>query len=278
MSKTEKIGKPSIKDPETGANIELGQPVLKDEFEKESIEATFPVIKEAFIEFFIKRANEGDNRAALMFAIAELKKEKGDATLALSIIESARGELQFSRNLMESYELESEDTTKNQELEVERQKNFEQDMHYQETSDILFGHDNYVVPARSDLIEWLGETKKLIKKLAKEEEEKLIGAEEDKSAGKRIFRSKLLTDLPAIERFETGRETTRDYREIMSLIESRLLAERDKIGGLLMQYITSPKKEQKNDMAKSLAEIRKMELFFAMSEGERNERIAKKQS
>ena len=45
MSKTEKIGRPSMKEPESGADIEQG-------FDKESIEATFPVIGEALNEFY----------------------------------------------------------------------------------------------------------------------------------------------------------------------------------------------------------------------------------
>src|SRR3989338_10808902 len=124
-------------------------------------------------------------------------------------------------------------------------------------------------------------TKELIKKLAKEEE-KFRGAEEGESIGKRLFRSKLLTDVPAIERFETGRETTRDYREIMDVINSRLLAERERLGVLLLQYGVLQYGEDfktvfYDKMAKTLVGVRQMELFLAMAEGERNERIAKKE-
>ncbi len=288
MPKTEKIGRPSIKDPEGGADTELGQPVFEQEFEKESIEATFPVIKEAIDEFYEKRFSHDkqinrtlqiirDAERTRDFAIEKLKKESGDATLALSIIESARGELQLARDIMESYELESEDASTNQEIETKRQKNFEQDMHYQEATDILFSHDGYDVPIKPDFIEWLGETKELIKKLAKEEKEKFRGAEEGEGIGKRPFRSKLLTDVPAIERFETGQETTRDYREIMDVINSCLLAERDRLGILLLQYANGSKAEIYDKMAKTLVGVRQMELFLAMAEGERNERIAKRQ-
>lgn len=277
-----------MKEPESGADTELGQPVFEQEFEKESIEATFPVVKEALDEFYMKRANRDQQFAfALQImrdaeriydsAIKKLRKEKSDATLSLSIIESVRGELQFERDLMESYELESEDATKNQEIEMERQKNFEQDMHYQEASDTLFSHDEYSVPVKKDLTEWLGETKELIKKLAKEEEEKFRSAEESESIGRRIFRSKLLTDVPAIERFETGRETTRDYREIISVIDSRLLAERGYLGTLLLQYANNSKTEVYDEMAKTIVGVRQIELFLSMAEGERNERIAKRQ-
>ncbi|MDO8574938.1 MAG: hypothetical protein Q7R61_01545 [bacterium] len=288
MSKTEKIGRPSIKDPEGGADTELGQPVFEQEFEKESIEATFPVIKEAIDEFYGRRFSHDkqinrtlqiirDAERTCDFAIEKLKKENGDATLAISIIESARGELQLARDIMESYELESEDASANQEIETEQQKNFEQDMHYQEATDILFSHDGYDVPIKPDFIEWLGETKELIKKLATEEEKKFRGAEEGEGIGKRPFRSKLLTDVPAIERFETGQEVTRDYREIMDVINSRLLAERDRLGTLLLQYANDSKAEIYDEMAKTLVGVRQMELFLAMAEGERNERIAKKQ-
>ena len=175
MSKMEKIGRPSIKDPESGADIELGQPVFEQEFEKESIEATFPVIKEALDEFYRRRASHDQQTAFALqvmrnadqpytFATQELNKEKG-ATVALAIIESAQGEIQYEQDLMESYELESEDTTKNQEVEIKRQKNFEQDLHYQEAADVLFSHYGYNIPTRPDFIEWLGETKEMIKKL-----------------------------------------------------------------------------------------------------------------
>lgn len=288
MSKIEKIGTPSIEDPESGANIELGQPVLENEFEKESIEAIFPIIKEAINKFYEKRSAR-DQQTDLIFQMAndssrmyniateKLKRESGDATLALSIIESARGELQLERELAESYELESEDTAKNREIEIEQQKNFEQDLHYQESSDILFSHYEYGVPTKSDFIEWLGETKNLIRKMAKEEEEKFRNSKEDENIGKRIFRSKLLTDVPAIERFETGRETTRDYREIMDVISSRLLAERNRLGTLIILYATDSQTKLYDEMAETLVKVRQMELFLAMAEGERNERIAKKQ-
>ena len=279
MSKIEKIGRPGIKE-------------FKQEFEKESIEATFPVVKEALSEFYEKYFSRDkqinrtlqiirDAERTCDFAIEILKKEDGDATLALSIIESARGELQYERDLMESHELESEEEVKNQEAEIVWQKNFEKDLHYQEATDILFSHDEYGVPEKPDFIEWLGETKELIKKLAKEEEEKFRGAEEGEGIGKRPFRSKLLTDVPAIERFETGRETTRDYREIMDVINSRLLAERERLGILLLQlgglYENDSKKIFHDEIVETLVGVRQMELFLAMAEGERNERIAKKQ-
>ena len=279
MSKIEKIGRPGIKE-------------FKQEFEKESIEATFPVVKEALSEFYEKYFSRDkqinrtlqiirDAERTCGLAIEILKKEDGDATLALSIIESARGELQYERDLMESHELESEEEVKNQEAEIVWQKNFEKDLHYQEVADILFSHDEYGVPEKPDFIEWLGETKELIKKLAKEEEEKFRGAEEGEGIGKRPFRSKLLTDVPAIERFETGRETTRDYREIMDVINSRLLAERERLGILLLQlgglYENDSKKIFHDEIVETLVGVRQMELFLAMAEGERNERIAKKQ-
>lgn len=277
-----------MKEPESGADIELGQPVFEDEFEKESIEATFPVIKEALDEFYMKRAQYDRDTAFVLqmmhnadrpyaFATQELKKENGNATLALAIIESARGELQYEKSVLESYELESEDSDKNQEMEAGRQKNFEKDQHYQEASDILFSHDEYGVPEKSDFIEWLGKTKELIKKLAKDEEKKFRGVEAEESIGQRVFRSRLLTDVPAIERFETGQKTTRDYREIMDVIQSQLLAERERLGTLLLQYANDPKAEFYDEMAKTLTGVRQMELFFAMAEGERNERIASKQ-
>ncbi|MBI2446550.1 MAG: hypothetical protein HYV51_01875 [Parcubacteria group bacterium] len=288
MSKTEKIGKPSMKDPESGADRELGQPVFDREFEKESIEATFPVVKEAISEFYEKYFSRGkqinrtlqiirDAERTCGIAIEILKKEDGDATLALSIIESARGELQYERDLMESHKLESEEEVKNQEAEIVWQKNFEKDLHYQEASDILFSHDEYGVPEKPDFIEWLGETKESIKKLAKEEEEKFRGAQEGDGIGKRPFRSRLLTDVPAIERFEIGKETTRDYREIMDVLNSRLLAERERLGVLLLQYGENSERVFYDKMAKTLVGVRQMELFLAMAEGERNERIAKKQ-
>src|SRR3989338_437825 len=280
MSKIEKIGRPGIKE-------------FKQEFEKESIEATFPVVKEALSEFYEKYFSRDkqinrtlqiirDAERTCDFAIEILKKEDGDATLALSIIESARGELQYERDLMESHELESEEEVKNQEAEIVWQKNFEKDLHYQEATDILFSHDEYGVPEKPDFIEWLGETKELIKKLAKEEEEKFRGAEEGEGIGKRPFRSKLLTDVPAIERFETGRETTRDYREIMDVVNIRLLTARKRLGVLLLQYGVLQYGEDfktvfYDKMAKTLVGVRQMELFLAMAEGERNERIAKKE-
>ncbi len=288
MSKTEKIGRPEIRDPESGASIELGQPIFEQEFEKESIGETFPVVKEAMREFYDRHFRRGEqiNRTLQIvndaertsdFAIEELKKENGNATLALSIIESARGELQFIRDIMESYELESEDTQKNQKIETERQKNLGQDMHYQKAADILFSHDGYGVPSKPDFIEWLSETKKMIKKLAKEEEEKFRSTEEGEGIGRRPFRSLLLVDIPAIERFETGQETARDYREIMDVINSRLLAERDRLGTLLIQYSNASEASIYDEMAKTLSGVRQMELFLAMAEGERNERIAKRQ-
>lgn len=292
MSKIEKIGKPSIKDSESGANIELGQPVFNNEFEKESVEATFPVIKEALDEFYTRRASH-DKQAAFSLQVMrnaerpytlatwELAKERG-VTLALAIIESARGELQYEISAIESYELESENSVENQNVETKRQKNFEQDLHYQEAADILFNHAEYGAPEKSDFIEWLGKTKELIKKLAKKEEEKLSDAESDEENGgvinNRIFRSRLLTDVPAIERFETGRETTRDYREIMDMINSRLLAEREHLGTLLLQYANDSKAGFYDEMTKTIAEVRQMELFLAIAEGERNERVAKNQS
>lgn len=288
MKRPEKIGKPSIEDPQGGADIELGQPVLKEEFEKESIEATLPVIEEALHEFYNRRAGH-DDRASLAlqtmrnsklpYSLAQKELKKGNgAVIALAILESARGEIQYNQSLIESYELESEDTAKNQALEIRRQKNFEQDMHYQEASDILFSHNGYDVPTKQDFIMWLGETKKLIKKSAKEEEEKFRGiGEEDENIGKRIFRSKLLTHVPAIERFETGKETTRDYREIMDVTQSRLLTERDRLGSLLIEYANNSKVKIHDEMAKTLVEVRQTELFLAIAEGERNERIAKKQ-
>ncbi len=287
MSKTEKIGRPSIKDPESGTDIELGQPVFEQKFEKESIEATFPVIKEALDEFYMRRASHDQQTAFALqvmhnteqpyaFATLELSKEKG-ATMALAILESAQGEIQYEQDLMESYELESEDTTKNQEVEIKRQKNFEKDLHYREATDVLFSHYGYNVPIKPDFTIWLGETKELIKKLAKEEEEKFRGEEEGESIGKRIFRSKLLTNVPAIERFENGQETTRDFREVMDVINNRLLAKREYLGTLLLQYVNDPKSEIYEEMAKTVVEARQMELFFAMAEGERNERVAKKE-
>lgn len=288
MSKIEKIGRPSIKEPESGTDIELGQPVKELEFEKESIEATFPVIKEALDEFYAKRASR-DQQTALslqvmrdtelpyVFATRDLEKGK-EANLALVILESVRGELQLTKNLIELRELESENSAENKEMETEQQKLFEQDLHYQEASDLLFSRDGYDVPTRQDFIEWLGETRGLIKKLAKEEEEKFRGAEEGAGIGQRPFRSRLLTDIPAIERFETGQETMRDYRQIMDVLDNRLLVEREHLGTLLLRYADDNKMEiYYNEMAKTLASARQMELLLAMAEGERNERIAKKQ-
>ena len=40
---------------------------------------------------------------------------------------------------------------------------------------------------------------------------------------------------------------------------------------------TVKNQELETEMEKSLAEVRKMELFLTMAEGERNERIAKRQ-
>lgn len=282
----EKIGRPSIE--EEGTSIELGEPVLNEEFAKESIEATFPVIKEALDEFYTRRANREQQAAFALqvmrdaerpytSAVAELGKEKGKVLLALAIFESVRGELQYERGLFDAYELESEDTEKNQQVEIKRQENFEKDAHYQEAADVLFSHDEYDVPERADFIEWLGETKGFIKKLASEEEEKFRGTAEGEGVGQRIFRSRLLTDVPAIERFETGSETTRDYREMMDLVESRLLAERERIGTVLLQYVNDQKTEFLHEMAAALTATRSMELFLSMLEGERNERIAKRQ-
>lgn len=277
-----------MEEPESRANIELGEPFINEEFTKESLEATFPVIKEALDEFYQRRASRDQQVAFALqtmrdaerpytFAIAELGKENGNATLALAILESVAGEIQYERSLMEIYELESDDTAKNQEIEEKRQANIEKEAHFQEAADILFGHDGYAVPVRADFIEWLGETKGFIKKLAAEEEEKFLGIEQGEGVGKRIFRSRLLTDVPAIERFGAGQETTRDYREIMDVVESRLLAGRERIGTLLLQYVNDPAAGLKSEMAKLLTELRKTELFLSMLEGERNERVAKKQ-
>jgi len=68
----------------------------------------------------------------------------------------------------------------------------------------------------------------------------------------------------------------------MDVINSRLLAERERLGVLLLQYGVLQYGEDfktvfYDKMAKTLVGVRQMELFLAMAEGERNERIAKKQ-
>lgn len=287
MKHREKIGRPVIEDPEKGANIELGQPIIKEEFEKESVEATLDVVREALGEFY-RRLSSREERAALILqamrdpmkpyemSVKELKKENGDMTIPLAVLEAVRGEIQYEYDILNALELDTENQNENERFEAVRQTNFEKEMHYQEATDVLFSHTDYERPTRDDLLKCLSETKESLRKLAKEEEIKYSGTEEGGDI-KRIFRSKLLTDVPAIERYEIGRHTTRDYREIMDVINSRLLSYRDEIGAMLIQYTNNPQEKFLSGIRHFLRATRKLELFLSQLEGERNERIAKKQ-
>lgn len=279
MASHEKIGRPSIE--EEGVKVELGEPVVEEQYEKETIEATLTVIKEALQEFYILRQNHDKGAATVLqvmrdaerpyvFAGRALEHKDADARLALAILEAVRGELQLERSI-----LESDDQDVGHGIQEKREANLEKDAHYQEAADVLYSRDRYGVPDRPEFIEWLSATKEVIKKLAKEEEEKYKGIEPGEGPVS-IFRSRFLTDVPAIERFEFGKETTRDYNEIMNLVESRLLSYRDEVGTLVLQWASEPEPHFTNEMAKNLLEIRKLELFLSRLEGEQNERIAKR--
>ena len=209
-------------------------------------------------------------------SVEKFKKKSRDVTIPLAVLEAVRGEIQYERAAIDEREPDAEETEMNERVEEARQTNFEKDMHYQEAADVLFSHADYDVPSREDLLEWLGETKGFIRKMAKEEEEKYRDAEEGGGIG-RIFRSRLLTDVPAMERYQAGQQTTGDYREIMGVVEDRLLSYRERVGTLLLEYANNPKKELVSEMHAQLKEARKLELFLSQLEGERNERIAKKQ-
>lgn len=285
MTHKEKIGKPVIED-EGGQSIELGQPVINKEFEKESAEATLVVIKEALDEFYARKSSrEGDkkywrhlkpeNDKLKLYKIAEneIKKENSDLMIPLAILEAAKGEIQFEYDTLNSADQDDENQKLNERLAELSQFYFEKEMHYQEAADFLFSHAGYETPTHEELLEYLGSVKEKIKKLAVEEKE---GAESGENVTK-IFSSRLLTDVPAIERYETGRQVTADYSEIMDTINSLLLSVRNRIGDILVYYLNPPINFI-DDMGQSLKEARKIELFLSQLEGERNERIAKKQS
>ncbi|MDO8676230.1 MAG: hypothetical protein Q7K16_01060 [Candidatus Azambacteria bacterium] len=287
MKHQEKLGNPVIKDPENGADKELGQPIIEEEFEKESVEATLVAVKEALEEFYRRRSSREEQTAFIlqvmrdpmrpfMVSEKEIKKEDGDVTIPLAILEAVRGEIQYEYDTMNSLELDAENQSENEKIETLRQDDFEKELHYQEASDVLFSHADYERPTHDDLLKRLSETKGYIRKLAKEEEKKYKGAEE--GGVERIFRSRLLTDVPAIERYEIGRHTTRDYREIMDAINASLLGYRDRIGDVLLQYAHDPQETFVSDIRQSLKETRGLELILSQLEGERNERVAKKQS
>jgi len=268
-----------------GANIEFGEPIAEDDFQKESIEATFPVLKEALKEFYLLRSNQDE---AASFAIQMLRdreipvtaacgdlamRKNSDVTLALSILESVRGALQLQRARVENIDSE---TAQGANVEKIREDIIEKDVHYQEAADVLYGAGDYnLIPERKEIIEWLAEQKKIIEKFAKEEEEKYKYVEPGEGTV-RVFRSRLRVDVPAIERFELGKETTRDYNEVMSLVESRLMAAREHVGTFLLRYANDPKTDFRMEMAKGLPGVRRLELFLSQLEGERNERIARR--
>ncbi|MDO8561161.1 MAG: hypothetical protein Q7R91_03015 [bacterium] len=280
----EKIGRPSIEG--EGASVELGQPVFEDTLEKESVEATLDVVKEALEEFYRRRGAREDQAAfglqvmhdpmkPFAVSVEEIKKENGDMTVPLAVLEAARGEIQYEYDTLSSYELDAENQSTNEKAEATRRVDFEEEQHYQEATDVLFSHAGYETPTQEDLFGFLEETKNYIRKIAKEEEKKYREAED--GAGMRIFRARLLTDVPAIERYENGQHTTRDYREIMDVVGSRLLSYRDRIGTMLLQYANDSQKGFIVELKLLLGETRKLELFLSQLEGERNERIAKKQ-
>ena len=283
MANHEKIGSPRFEDPEGGVNVELGQPVWGEGLERESIEASLPAVKEALHEFYSMRAAREEEAAFAIGVIRDresiyksaakgVSKENLDFTLALTVLESARGEFQYRRML-----IESQDESVEHGIQDKREGLMEKEAHYQEASDVLFSADEQYsgVPDRGDLIQWLAERKQFIKEQAKDEEEKYKGREPGEGNGL-IWRPRLLTDVPAIERFEKNQETTRDFNEIMNLLESYTLSMRDYMGGLVMEYANDPSERFKDAMAKNLRDIRKLELFLSQLEGERNERIAKK--
>ncbi|MBI2635018.1 MAG: hypothetical protein HYW79_00505 [Parcubacteria group bacterium] len=287
MKHQEKLGRPVIEDPENGKDKELGQPVIEEEFEKESVEATLAVVREALEEFYSRRSSREDQTALflqtmrdptepLTISVEEIKKEDGDVTIPLAILEAVRGEIQYEYDALNSFELDAENRSENEKIETLRRDDFEKELHYQEASDVLFSHADYERPTHDDLLKYLSKIKGYIRKLAKEEEEKYKGAGESESKN-RILRSRLLTDVPAIERYETGRHTTRDYREIMDAIDANLLGYRDQIGAALLQYANDPQEMFVSYIKQSLKETRRLELILSQLEGERNERVAKKQ-
>ena len=286
-NKKEIIGRPVIEDPDSGMKIELGQPVLNEEFEGESVAATLPVIKEALEEFYRRRSKrkereEGrdfqyiyDPMSPLRMSEVAIEKEDGDLTMPLAILEAVKGEVQFEFDMLDSLEPTVENQTTEEKIETTRQADFEKEMHYQEAADVLFSNIGYETPTHGELIEFLRETKEMIKKLAKEDKREGYGGTTDEDTLKKVFRSKLLTDVPAIERYEANRHVTGDYREIMEVVGSRLLSFRDTIGDILLKYVNNPQEEFVTNMKRVLVEMRKAELFLSQLEGERNERIAK---
>lgn len=276
-----------MEDPENRANIELGQPIIEEKFEKESVEATIYAIEEALGEFYRRRSVRNPRTASDLqvmrdpmrpyaASIEEIKKEDGDMTIPLAILEAALGEIQLEYDILNSLDLDAENQSANEKVEAMRQSDFERGAHYQEAADVLFSHEDYETPTRDELLEYLGEAKTYIRKRAKEEEKKYGGAGKGEGVN-RIFRSRLLTDVPAIERYETGRHITGDYHEIMDVISQLLFNHRDRVGTMLLQYARDPQKMLANEIKPLLKEIRNLELLLSQLEGERNERIAKKQ-
>lgn len=285
--KEEKIGRPIIKDPDSGAKIELGHPLLNKKFEKESTQATLFVIKEALEEFYRRRFELGEKEEGrdfqylhnpmdpLLTSEKEIKKEAGDLTIPLIILEAARGEVQSEFDFLDYIEPDAEDQVTEEKIETTRQADFEKEKHYQEAADTLFSSANYETPTHDDLIEFLRETKEIIRRIATEKVEGYYSAK-NRDIVKKVFRSQVLTNVPAIERYETNHHVTDDYREIMEVINSRLLSSRNTIGDLFLKYVNNPQEKFITEMKRLLAETRKMELFLSQLEGERNERIAKK--
>ena len=286
VNKKEIIGRPVIEDPDSGEKIELGQPIIIKKFEKESTQATLFVIKEALEEFYRRRSErkerEGEqdfqymhNPMGPLSKSAKEIKEGGDLTIPLAILEAVRGEIQQEFEVLESLEPDAENQITEEKIEITRQADFEKEMHYQETSDVLFSNADYETPTRDNLLEFLRETKEMIKKLGKEDVEEEYGSSKSRDIVRKVFRSKMLTDVPAIERYETNRHIVGDYREIIGVINQRLLGCRDTIGDKLLRYANDPQEKFVTVIKLLLSETRKMELFLSQLEGERNERIAK---
>lgn len=273
-----------MEEPESGANVELGHPVIVEEREKKLVEATLPVVEDALHEFYKMRGGR-DKQAGLalqamrnpeiVFKIAsdDLERKEPDTTVAIAILESVRGELQLQRQY-----IEGADEGVGPEAQAEREGFIEKDLQYQEAEERLFSADESYgeLPVRDDLMEWFSVMKEDIKKMAKAEDEKYRDAEQGEGIG-RIWRSRLLTVVPAIERFLANKEIVRDYDEVSELIDANLRSLREEAGNWVMQYANDPKAFFRKKMREKLVDIKETESFLAMLEGERNERIAKRQ-
>lgn len=259
----------------------MGRPFLKEDMATiaQNFEFQLPVIEDALQEYLNISAKE--NRSQITFIedteneedpdniFSAVKKELKESKpiLALAVIEAGLYSVNKQREFLESKRGKRK-TVEGEPLED--RINFLRSLaiRYERTENFLFTHSEFFgsLPDRDNALEWMADEKRHIEKLAKDEKKE--------EALKKIYKSKLMSEVPAYERFLTGRQVIHDYDFVLSSMESWIQATREVIADGLPSSLTKKDDTKLDQLKKDLKSIHTLRSLIAILEGERNEKIA----